>query len=101
MEENPGLGASRRSCCVVYSNIRGLHKNFSDLSHCQRWRHCFFVLRLLSFPCAIFRSWFRVLVDRCSCSRVRLIGSEGWALYVRDGFPSYRRRSMSVDGVNS
>ena len=27
VEENPGQRASRRSCRVVYANIRGLHKN--------------------------------------------------------------------------
>ena len=29
VEENPGSKASRTSCCVVYANILGLHKNLS------------------------------------------------------------------------
>ena len=32
VEDNPGPRASRRSCRVVYANIRGLHKNLSYLS---------------------------------------------------------------------
>ena len=72
---------------LCMSISRGLHKNMSDLSLTARGGDMFFfcVLRLLSLPGATFQSsWFRVLADRYSCSRVRLIGSEC--------SPAYRQR---------
>ena len=57
MEENPEPRASRRSCHVVYANIRRLHKNLSDMSLISRDEGVFFfILRLLSLPGATFSS---------------------------------------------
>ena len=56
VKENPGPKASRRSCCVVYANIRGLHKNLSDLSLIARGGDVVFGLRLLSLPSVTFPS---------------------------------------------
>ena len=79
MEENLRLRASRRSCRVMYGNIRGLHKNLSDLSLAARGEDVFFFLRLLSLPGAPFLSlWFRVSVDQFNCSKMKLISSENW-----------------------
>ena len=80
VEENPGQRVSRRSCRVLYANIRVLHKYLSNLSLSATGGYVFFFsLRLLSFPGATFLSlWFQVLVDRCSYSGVRLIGFESW-----------------------
>ena len=44
VEENTGSRALRRSCRVVYANIRGLHKNLSDLSFIARGGDVFFFL---------------------------------------------------------
>ena len=54
VEGNPGMWASHRSYRVVYANIRGLHKNSSDLSLTARGRDVVFVLRLLSLSDATF-----------------------------------------------
>ena len=41
--------ASRRSCRILYANIRGLHKNLSDLFLAASGRDVFFfILRLFS-----------------------------------------------------
>ena len=66
IEENPEPRASRRSCRIVYTNIRGLHKYLLDLSLMARsGNEFFFVLRLLSLPGVAFPSlWFWVLADR-------------------------------------
>ena len=67
------------SCCVLYANIRGLHKILLDLSLIAIGGDVIFVLRLISLPGATFPSlWFQVLGDWCSYSGVRLIGFEGW-----------------------
>ena len=58
VEENPGLRALRRSCCVVYVNVQGPHMNLSDLSLMARGGDAFFE-SLLSLPDATFPSlWF-------------------------------------------
>ena len=50
VEENPKPRASRRSCCVVCVNTRGLQKNISDLSLIARAGDMlFFVLRLFFY----------------------------------------------------
>ena len=81
MEENHGQKISSRSCRVMNANIRGLHKNFSELSLTARGRFAvcaFFLLRLLSVPGATFlSSSFQVSVDRCSCPEMKLISVEG------------------------
>ena len=80
MEEDPGLRASRRSCGIVHGNIRDLQRHLSDMSLDTRGDDVvfYFFPRLLSLPDVTFPScWFRVLIDRCSCSKVRLIGYEG------------------------
>ena len=70
MEKSPEPRASLRLYRIVYANVRGLHENLSDLSLTVRGGDVFFfILRLLSLPGTIFpSSWFRVSVDRCSCS---------------------------------
>ena len=47
VKENPGLRASRRSCCVVYANIRRLQKNLSDFSFAVRGEDVFFPVSCL------------------------------------------------------
>ena len=46
VEENSRPRASRKSCCVVYANIRGLHKKLSDLSLIARGGYVLFFLSL-------------------------------------------------------
>ena len=75
VEENSGAKASRMSCPVVYANIRGLHKNLSELSIIAKDEIIFFcfVLTLLTHSGTTFlSSWLQVLVSQCSCSGVRL-----------------------------
>ena len=50
VEENPGPRVSRRSYRVVYANIRGLHKNLSDLALIARGGGVFFFVRGLLSP---------------------------------------------------
>ena len=42
----------------------------------------------------------RVLVDRCSCSKMRLVGSEGWLTWVK-AFQHVDSADVSVDVVKS
>ena len=63
-EEKFRLKALRKLYRVVYTNIRGLHKNLSDLSFIARCGDAGFVLGLFSLPGVIFpSSRFQVLVD--------------------------------------
>ena len=105
VEENPGPSSSRRSCCVV---CRVVHVNILDcIRICQiclslpEVEICFF-LRLLSLPDATFpSSWFRGLVDRCSCSRVRLISFDGSLHTCVKAFRQIDSAVMSVDVFKS
>ena len=54
LKKNPRPRATHRSCRVVYSNIRGLHKNLSDLCLAVRGGDMVFVPILWSLPDAIF-----------------------------------------------
>ena len=62
----------------------------------------FLVLRLLFLPGATFpSSWFQVLVNRCICSGVRLIGFEGWLYMCVVVFRHIDGAVVSVDVVKS
>ena len=72
----------------VYTINRGLYKNLSDLSLAVRGRDVCFL-------------FFRVLVDRCICSKVWLIGYECWLYTCVKSFWHIDSAIMSVVVVKS
>ena len=73
-KENPKARALRRSCHVVYTNIRGLHKKLPNLSLISRGGDVIVNSKTIVSSGATFQSfWFQVLSDRCSCSGMMLI----------------------------
>ena len=89
MEENPELIASRRSCCVMYANIRDLPESLSDLSLIAKGgdvvlifpSYYIFELMVLGFgkPMQLLRG---------EIDRFREL-----TVYVRDVFSAYKIRS--------
>ena len=94
VEENPGQRISHRSCRFAYANIRGLHKNVSDLSLTARGRDVVFYCKTL-------------VSTRSHISEINMPGFgrpmqlpkgevdmfRGLAVYVPDGFSAYRQCS--------
>ena len=88
VKENHGPRSSRRSSSVVYTNVCGLHKNFSDLSliascgdvslFSSRRHISDLMVPSLGRP----MRWLRGQVDRF----------RGLAVYVSEGFSAYRQR---------
>ena len=94
VEENPGPRASRRSCRVVYVNIRGLHRNLSALSLTARGGDMVFCSVTLV---SSMRHISELMVEGYGRPTLLLKDEvdrfRGFALYVRESFPTYRRRS--------
>ena len=94
VEENPWLRAFSRLCHTVYGNILHLHKNLSDFLSLPKMEIDFLSTTFL-------RLWFHALVNRCSCSKVRLIIYVGWICMCVKAFWHIDIAVMSVVVVKS
>ena len=94
VEKNPGPRASRRSCLVVFANIRSLHRNWSDLSLIATGG----AVVLCSEIIVSSKHHISEFMVPCFGRPMQLLRGEvnrfrGLAVYVLDGFPAYRQRS--------
>ena len=91
--ENPGMGAPRRPCRVVYVNTQGLHKALSDLSLIARGGDADFCSKILVSSGRHISELIILIGSSIQLFRGKVDQISEFAAYVRDSLSAYRQCS--------
>ena len=98
-EDNPGPKTSRRSCRIVYANIRGLHRDLLHLSLIGRIGDVFFFCSEILASCRRYMS--KLMVPGFGTPMQLLRGKVGrfreMAVYVPDEFLPDKQRGYECE----